>query len=101
MLHRACAARVRCVELQERIPAGYRFQIVGDPEDDLFSLLGRLIQKMRRMLSLKHVADDADGFHIADQTVRGLIEWDDSQDGRLPLVVVDGRETSWEDSAAC
>ena len=84
-------------ELREGNPAGYRFQIIGDPEDDLFGLLGRLIQKMRRMLSIKHLADDANGFHIADQTVRGLIEWDDSQDGRVPLIVVDGREISWEE----
>ncbi len=84
-------------ELREGNPAGYRFQIVGDPQDDSFALLGRLIQKIRRTLSVKHLEDDGIGLHIADQTVRGRIEWDDSQDGHVPLIVVDGREISWEE----
>ena len=84
-------------ELREGHAAGYKFQMVGDPEDDLFTLLGRLIQKIRRTLSIKHLEDDGNGLHIADQMVRGRIEWDDSQDGRVPLIVVDGREISWED----
>ncbi len=83
-------------ELREGDPVGYRFQIVGDPEDDLFALLGQLIQKIRRTLSIKHLTDDGNGLRIAEQTVRGRIEWDDSQDGRVPLIVVDGREISWE-----
>jgi len=29
--------------------------------------------------------------------VRGRIEWDESQPGHLPLVVVDGKEVSWDD----
>lgn len=32
-------------ELNEGNPAGYNFQLLGDPEDDLFVLLGKLIQK--------------------------------------------------------
>ena len=84
-------------ELREGNAAGYKFQMVGDPEDDLFTLLGRLIQKIRRTLSIKHLEDDGKGLHIADETVRGRIEWDEVQDGRVPLIVVDGREISWED----
>jgi hypothetical protein len=33
---------------------------------------------------------------IADFLVRGRIAWDDEHDGRLPLLVIDGREVSWE-----
>ncbi len=84
-------------ELREGNAAGYKFQMLGDPEDDLFTLLGRLIQKIRRTLSVKHLEDDGIGLHIADQTVRGRIEWDDSQDGHVPLIVIDGREISWEE----
>ena len=29
--------------------------------------------------------------------MRGRIEWDDEEDGRVPLMVVDGREISWEE----
>jgi len=37
-------------ELRDGSPAGYQFQIIGDPKDDLLVLLGRLIEKMRRAL---------------------------------------------------
>lgn len=85
-------------ELLDGNPGGYQFQLVGDPEDDLFALLGRLIQKIRRALSVKHLKEtDGHGLQIAEQTVRGRIQWDDSEDGRVPLLVVDGQEISWED----
>jgi hypothetical protein len=29
--------------------------------------------------------------------VRGRIGWDETQVGRLPLVVIDGKKVSWED----
>jgi hypothetical protein len=44
-------------ELRDEHPAGYQFQIIGDPKEDLLVLLGRLIEKMRRALSIKHLAD--------------------------------------------
>ena len=85
-------------ELKDGDPVGYRFQLVGDPEDDLFSLLGRLVQKIRQTLSVQHIKKvKGHGLQIADDTVRGRIEWDESEDGRVPLVVVDGQEISWED----
>lgn len=85
-------------ELLEGNPGGYQFQMVCDPEDDLFALLARLVQKIRRALSVKHIkVIDGHGVQIADQTVRGRIEWDGSDFERMPVVVVDGREISWED----
>ncbi len=84
-------------ELQEGHPGGYRFQMIGDPDDDLFILLGKLIQKIRRRLSIRHVEEGKLGLQIVDQTVRGRIDWDESEDGYVPLVVVDGREISWEE----
>ena len=84
-------------ELRDGTPAGYQFQIIGDPEDDLLALLGRLIEKIRRALSIKHLVDGELGLHIAEQVVRGMIEWDDAHDGRVPLLIIDGREITWED----
>ena len=85
-------------ELRDGSPAGYQFQIIGDPKDDLMVLLGRLIEKMRRALSCKHLTDDAHGPQIADQgVVRGRIEWDDDRGGRVPLLVIDGREIDWDE----
>jgi hypothetical protein len=44
-------------ELRDGSPAGYHFQIIGDPADDPLVLLGRLIAKIRRALSVKHLVD--------------------------------------------
>ncbi|WOD14469.1 DUF7686 domain-containing protein [Paraburkholderia kirstenboschensis] len=82
-------------ELRGELRAGYRFQLIGEPDDDVFALLGRLVEKMRRALSVRHI--DFHERQIIDGTVRGRIEWDESQAGQLALVVVDGKEVSWND----
>jgi hypothetical protein len=87
---------IDALEIRDGQPAGYQFQIIGDPEEDLMALLGRLIDKIRRALSIKHVQDGEYGLQIADHLVRARIEWDESEDGRVPLVVVDGREITWD-----
>lgn len=85
-------------ELREGHPAGYQFKVIGNSEDDMFVLLGRLIDKMRRALSITHLSDGQLGLQIADHlAVRARIEWDDAQDGRIPLLVIDGREITWEE----
>ena len=83
-------------ELKEGNPGGYKFQLIGDPEDELFALLGKLIQRIRKGLSVKHIEDGPHGLQLVDETLRGRIEWDADEDGRVPLMVVDGREISWE-----
>ena len=85
-------------ELRDGAPAGYQFEIIGEPEDDLLLLIGRLIEKIRRALSVEHFTEGEHGLRIADHhVVRGRIEWDDASDGRVPLLVVDGREVTWDD----
>lgn len=87
-------------ELRDGHPGGYRFQIIGDPEEDLLGLLGRLIAKMRRALSVKHLREtEGFGLQISDHgIIRGRIEWDEARDDdRLPLLVIDGREVSFEE----
>ena len=84
-------------ELRDGHPAGYWFQIIGKPEDDLLVLLGRLIKRIRRALATKHLTDGNLGLQIANQIVSGRIEWDDDHDGRLPMLIIDGREITWED----
>lgn len=84
-------------ELRDGHPAGYQFQIIGDPQEDLLVLLGQLIEKMRRGLSIKHVKCDEFGLQIADRLVRGKIEWDDSQGGSVPILNIDGREVTWQE----
>jgi hypothetical protein len=84
-------------ELRDGHQGGYQFQIIGDPQEDLLVLLGRLIAKIRRGLSIKHVRNDEFGLRISDRLVRGKIEWDDSQDGSVPILNIDGREVSWQE----
>jgi hypothetical protein len=88
---------VDAFELKRGEPAGYQFQILGDPDDDVLVLLGRLVERMRRTLSVKHLVPSEHALQIADRTVRARIEWDETQDGRMPLLVIDGREVSWEE----
>ena len=84
-------------ELRDGQPSGYSFQIIGDPEGDLLVLLGRLIEKMRRALSTKHLTHGEHGLQISDeQIVRGRFGWDETRSGRVPLLIIDGQEIDWE-----
>ncbi|MEQ1774603.1 MAG: hypothetical protein ABL891_12535 [Burkholderiales bacterium] len=84
-------------ELRDGEPAGYQFEIIGDPEDDLMALLGRLIERMRRRLSVKHIEQSKYGLQIVDKTVRAQISSDDTEDERVPLLEIDGQEVTWEE----
>jgi len=90
-------AALDAFELTGGAPGGYQFQILGKPDDEPLSLLGRLIERMRRSLSVKHLVRSEHGMQIADRTVCGRIEWDESEDGRIPLLVIDGQEVSWDE----
>lgn len=84
-------------ELRDGSPAGYRFQVIGETDDDPMALLGELIGKMRRALALTHLEDTDHGPQVNDGLVlRGTVDSDPDQGGRLPRVVIDGREISWE-----
>jgi hypothetical protein len=77
-------------------PTGYQFQIIGTPDDEPLSLLGRLIERMRRTLSVKHLVRGEHGMQIADFRVSGRIRRDASEGGQLPLLIIDGQEVSWD-----
>jgi hypothetical protein len=85
-------------ELRKGIRGGYQFKLIGNPEEDTFELLRRLLERMRRALSVRHLRRDGMGMSIAKHnTVRGRIEWDDKGDGRLPLLTIDGKDIDWEE----
>ncbi|BAB52530.1 DUF7686 domain-containing protein [Mesorhizobium japonicum] len=89
-------------ELRNGDPGGYRFQVIAEPDEDPLAMLGRLIAKIRRALAVKHLEDGEYGLQIGQAgVVRGLIDWDAAQDGHLPLLVIDGREISWDDFGRC
>ena len=85
-------------ELRDGCPAGYRFQAIGEAQDDPLELLGRLIGKMRRALARTHIDDTDHGPQVNDRLIlRGTVDSDPDQDDRVPRVVVDGREISWDE----
>lgn len=77
-------------------PAGYRFQIIGDAEEDPLALFGRLVEKIRRGLAVKTLQMGELGLAFAGTVARGRFEWDAAAHTRVPLVVIDGREIAWE-----
>jgi len=85
-------------ELVDGAPGGYEFQVLGDAADDLFELMGQMVPRIRRALAQQYLKPEPHmpGLHIADFLVRGRISWDDQEDGRLPMLVIDGKEISWE-----
>jgi hypothetical protein len=84
-------------ELHDGRPSGYQCQVVGSHEQELLELLARLIQRLRPLLSTRHLVTEGTKTEIAEQTVRGRIDWDESAVERIPLLVIDGREISWND----
>ena len=85
-------------ELRGGSPAGYRFQVIGEPDDEPLELLGKLIGKMRRALALTHLEDTDHGLQVNDGLVlRGTVDSDPEEDHCVPMVVVDGRELSWNE----
>jgi len=90
-------AALDAFELRANAPGGYQFQIVGTPDDEPLLLLGRLIERMRRTLSVRHLVRSEHGTEIADQRVCGKVGWDVSKSGRVPLLVIDGEEVSWDE----
>jgi hypothetical protein len=96
LLHLGDRVTLEAFEVQDGERGGYEFQILGDAQADLFDLMARLLERMRRALSLRHLADDGQRCSIADMTVRGRISCDLESDNRVPMLVIDGREVNWE-----
>ena len=89
--------RVSIEAYELEVKHGYRFEIGGDPEE-VQKLFNKLLAKMRRGLSRKHIEiDEFDGMSgmLDEMEARGRIEWDDESHGQLPLLVIDGKPVTW------
>jgi hypothetical protein len=85
-------------ELDNEGPRGYRFGVIGQPENDPFKLLADLIAKIRQGLAIRHLVESRMGLQIADHgIVRGHIDCDPDGPERVPLLVIDGQEITWDD----
>jgi hypothetical protein len=77
--------------------AGYEFQVLGPADIDLFELMRRLVERMRRALERQHLVDTELGLSIADMDVRGRISCDQESNPSMPMLVIDGREVRWDE----
>src|SRR2546426_941957 len=91
---------VEAFEMVDHRAGGYEFQVLGDPSDDPIRIFQQLFERMRRALGRTHIEETAHGPQIAKSAdgwvVRGQIEWDDEENGRVPRLVVDGKGYSWD-----
>ncbi len=87
-------------EIKDGHPGGYEFSVIGDIEEELLELFGKLFERIRRALNRKHIywSETTKNWQITDDDlVRGKLDCDlDSPDyERLPLIVIDGKEILW------
>jgi hypothetical protein len=90
---------IQALEIRDNAPKGYEFSIYGDAEDDLFGLFTKLVERARRELKRKHIEPgDLTRYRITEEDiVRGHINWDDDAGGKVPRLVIDGKELSWHE----
>lgn len=89
---------IEALEIRDGEPQCYEFQILAGLEADPLELFGRLFERIRKALAIKHIETGKYGLQITDENmVRGRITCDDENDGRVPLLVIDGKSVSWEE----
>ena len=90
---------IQALEIKKDEPRGYEFSVHGDAEDDLFGLFAKLVDRMYCELERKHIEpSDLTRYSITNENiVRGHITWDDDTDGKVPCLVIDGKELSWRE----
>lgn len=89
---------LEAVESPRPEQGGYRFAVLGTLEADSWPLFQRLYETMRREMAIRHVNRTTHGWQVGpEQRLVGRIEWDSATDGRLPVLVIDGRPFTWEE----
>ena len=80
---------------------GYRIAVRGDMECDHDELLKTLFAKVEKAVVKKYLTLNQLGpvkqHHIKGTEVAGNIEWDERYGSSVPLLVIDGKEISWEE----
>jgi hypothetical protein len=80
--------------------ADYRFQSLGEPESEPFTLFVQLIEKIKRALATTYLVANAGRLQVAETRVTGRIEWDRVDNANRPCVIIDGRRIDWADFGA-
>lgn len=84
-------------ELRDGERCGYQYSVIDKPAAKLQKMHSKLVDKIRRQLSVKHLKPDEHGqIGIAShKTVRARIDWDEAARG-TPMLVIDGKDIAWE-----
>ena len=86
-------------ETPRRDGGGYRFEILGDFEADVWELFHRLYEKMRREMRVRHIEQTEHGWELTDRDeLMGRIAWHENTDGATPVLVVDGNALTWDEA---
>ena len=88
---------LRAFELHDGIRSGYETAVMAQPDESSASLIGRLLDRIRRLLARIDVEDAPEltlGLAMTSSEIRGVLSHDEERDG--PCVVVDGRELDWD-----
>lgn len=96
LLHLGDRVTLEAFEVDDGERGGYEFQVLSDVESGPLDLMARLVERIRRALSRRHLVDEGEGCSIADAVVRGKIRCDLESQDRAPMLVIDGREISWD-----
>jgi hypothetical protein len=92
---------LEAIEIKDGQQKGYKTSVRGDLDCDQVGLYEKLIKKTKKMVSRKYIELKSVGWEkrslIKEDTVVGRIEWDEHHHGRLPLVIIDGKEYTWEE----
>ena len=90
---------LKAIEIQDGEQKGYQIGVNGDLDCNQAELYEKLIKKVKKQVSRKYLEVRKIGWEkkpcIKDFEVAGRIEWDENYDGRIPLVVIDGKEYTW------
>ncbi len=93
---------IEAFEIRDNVPHGYVFAVDGETEEsisNLFNLFAKLVDRIKRSIEINHIKKgEFARYQITDKgIVRGQISWDEETNGELPLLVIDGKELSWNE----
>lgn len=91
---------LEAIEIQNGEARGYKTSVKGSLDCDQSELIEELMKKIKKVVSKKYIVLEKVGWEkkncIKKDEVVGRIEWDEKHRGRLPLIIVDGKEYTWE-----
>ncbi len=90
---------LEAVEIKAGMARGYEFSVIGrDPEADTLDLYGKLVDRIKRSLAIRHLKSGDFGYQIADPWfVRARISSIGIREDDSPLLIIDGKEITWDD----